>query len=66
MATAVILSPEEYTRLSEIEENHILLAEACERLEKNENSHRIPMADVMARHGITQEELDQMEDIAIG
>ncbi|MCD8325592.1 MAG: type II toxin-antitoxin system Phd/YefM family antitoxin [Lachnospiraceae bacterium] len=63
--TAFILSPEEYERLTEVEEGYALLTEAYERLAKNKDKSGIPMSEVMAHHGVTQEELDQMEDIAI-
>ncbi len=62
--TAFILSPKEYDRLTEIEEDYVLLSEAYERLQKNGDQSGIPLADVMAHHGITQEELDEMEDIS--
>lgn len=63
--TAFILSPNEYDRLSEIEEDYALLLEVYERLEKNGDKPGIPMADVMARHGITENDLDEIEDVEI-
>ena len=42
---AVILSPAEYQRLSEIEEDYLLLREAMERLEAG--TATTPMKDVM-------------------
>lgn len=63
--TAVILSPDEYERLTDLEEDYILLSEAYDRLENSGDKPGIPMADVMAHYNITQEELDQMEDVAI-
>ena len=38
--SAIILSPEEYTRLTEIEENYFLLLEANKRLDDNGNQHK--------------------------
>ena len=61
---AVILSPAEYARLSEIEEDYYLLLEATSRLAEN----RVPtlsMADVMEELGITGAELDAAEEPVI-
>ena len=60
---AVILSPAEYQRLSEIEEDYLLLREAMERLEAG--TATTPMKDVMEELGITEEELAATEDVAI-
>jgi len=61
---AVILSPSEYQRLSEIEEDYLLLREAMERLSAN-TAPTTPMVDVMRELGITEEALDAAEDVAI-
>ena len=61
---AVILSPEEYSRLSEIEEDYMLLMEATERLANN-TSPATPMEDVMKELGISHEELAEAEDVVI-
>ena len=63
--SAIILSPEEYERLAEIEENYLLLMEASERLKKNEGKNSIPFADVRSNLGITEQELNETEDIDI-
>lgn len=63
--SAVIFSPEDYARLTEIEENYTLLMEANTRLEVNGNKPAIPLNNVMAKLGITKEELDEMEDAEI-
>ncbi len=63
--TAVILSPAEYDRLTEIEEDNILLAEAYKRLEKNGDQAGIPFEEVMANLGITWGDLDSIEDVEI-
>ncbi|MCD8067829.1 MAG: hypothetical protein LUE87_02835 [Lachnospiraceae bacterium] len=63
--TVFILSPKEYDRLTELEENYVLLFEAYERLEKHGNEPGIPMADVMARHGISESDLNQTGDVEI-
>ena len=63
--SAIILSPEEYERLAEIEENYLLLMEASERLKKNEGKNSIHFADVLSSLGITEQELNDTEDIDI-
>lgn len=52
---AVILSPEEYERLSEIEEDYQLLLETTRRLNAPD-APVTPMADVMKELGVTEEE----------
>ena len=61
---AVILSPEEFYRLNEIEENYALLLEASERL-ANANASTTSFIDVMKELGISQDELDKAEDVVI-
>ncbi len=63
--SAVILAPEEYARLTEIEENYTLLLEATRRLEENGDKPGIPMETVMTELGIHPEELEEMEDVDI-
>ena len=45
-------------------EDEWLLALALER-KKNDNGVRYTHEEILARHGITQEELDEMEDVEI-
>lgn len=61
---AVILSPEEFYRLSEIEEDYALLLEATERLADTE-AKTYSMANVMDELGISQDEIDNAEDVII-
>ncbi len=61
---AVILSPEEYDRLNEIEEDFALLLEAEGRLAEN-TVPTVSMEDVMKESGITQEEADAIGDVEI-
>ena len=61
---AVILSPAEFQRLTEIEENYLLLQEAMDRLNHSAAS-ATPMDEVMKELGITDEELAQAEDVEI-
>ena len=63
--SAVILAPEEYTRLVEIEEDYMLFLEANRRLERNENSAAIPMEKVLADLGISETELADIQDVEI-
>lgn len=63
--TAFILSPDEYDRLTEMEEDYALLLEAYERLEKQGDKPGIPMAGVMSRHGISESDLDEIGDVEI-
>ena len=63
--SAVILSPEEYTRLTEIEENYMLLLEAANRLEENGVKPTVPMEKVMTDLGISEKELEEAEEVQI-
>ena len=53
----MILSPEEYTRLTEIEEDYRLLLEANSRLIENGDKPAISFESVIHDLGITEEEL---------
>lgn len=63
--SAVILSPEEYTRLTEIEEDYMLLLEANARLEKSEDISAISFDKILHDLDITETELEEAEDIEI-
>ena len=63
--SAVILSPEEYARLTEIEEDYYLLLEATKRIEKNGSKTTVSFDKVMSDLGITEDELAEMEDVNI-
>lgn len=63
--SAVILSPDEYYRLSEIEEDFHLLIEAEARLRENEGKPLISEKEALHELGITQEELDAAEELEI-
>ncbi len=60
--SAVILSPDEYTRLAEIEENYKLLLEATKRLAANEGKAALSEAEVLKHFGITDADLEEMEE----
>ena len=59
------MSPEEYTRLTEIEEDYFLLLEANKRLEDNGYNKTISFDSVMSNLGINEDELLDTEDIDI-
>lgn len=63
--SAVILSPEEYTRLTEIEEDYFLLLEANRRIEENGDKKTVSLDSVMNHLGISKEELLDAEDADI-
>ena len=61
--SAIILSPEEYTRLTEIEEDYFLLLEANRRMEGNGSNETISFDSVMNNLGINEDELLDMENL---
>lgn len=63
--SAIILSPEEYTRLTEIEENYYLLLEANRRIEENGDNKTISIDRVMKDLNISDEELADTGDVDI-
>ena len=63
--SAVILSPEEYTRLTEIEEDYFLLLEANKRLEENGDHQTIAFDSVIKNLGINEDDLLDTEDVDI-
>ncbi len=64
--SAVILSPDEYERLAEIEENYMLLIEAERRLAAHEGESDITEAALMEELGISQKEVNEAEEPIIG
>ena len=63
--SAVILSLEEYTRLTEIEEDYFFLLEANRRIEENGDKKTVSLDSVMDHLGISKEELLDAEDADI-
>ena len=61
---AVLLSPEEYYRLLETEENYHLLLLAQDRMENNDGAF-LSEADVMHRLDISETEVAQAADLEI-
>lgn len=63
--SAIILSPEEYTRLTEIEEDYYLLLEANKRMKDNGNNKTVLFDSVMSNLGISEDELLDTKDVDI-
>lgn len=63
--SAVIISPEEYIRLSEIAEDYYLLVEAQSRLKNNEGKEALSFEDVMRIYDISEEDIENAEDLEI-
>ena len=63
--SAIILSPEEYTRLTEIEEEYFLLLDTYKSMEDHGENKTIPFDYVMNNLGISKEELLDAEDVDI-
>ncbi len=61
----VVLTPDDFARMSELEENNELLAMALARLEANKDKPAIPAADVYARLGISNAEIDALDDVEL-
>jgi len=63
--SAVILSPEEYERFAEIEENYKLLLMAIDRLENTNLENLISETDILSQLNLTQQDVDEAEDVEI-
>ena len=62
---AILLSPAEFSRLMEMEENYRLLTLAQERLDGNNLAKARNESDVMKSLGITEADIDAAEDVEI-
>lgn len=62
--SAVIISPDEYVRLSEIAENYYLLTEAEERLRKS-SGKTLSFDEVMQNCGVTEDDIANAEELEI-
>lgn len=62
---AILLSPEEFNRLAEIEENYRLLTLAQERLDGGNLANAREEADVMRALGISEADVAAAEDVEI-
>lgn len=61
----VITTTDEYTYLTELEEDMALLAEAYARLTTNEGKEAIPAAQVYKELDVAADELDSMDDVEL-
>jgi hypothetical protein len=61
----VILSPEEYERLAEIEEDYQLLLLAQQRIANGDMERTVTFNDAMVDLGISETELNEAEDVEI-
>lgn len=61
--SAVILSPEEYKRLSEIEENYQLLLLAQKRIANGGLERTVTFDDAMTKLGISETEVSEAKDV---
>ena len=62
---AILLSPEEFSRLAEIEENYRLLTLAQERLSHDNLANARDEASVMQSLGISEADIDAAGDVEI-
>jgi PHD/YefM family antitoxin component YafN of YafNO toxin-antitoxin module len=62
---AVIISPEEYIRMSEIIQDHALLLLAEERLANHHKATELSHEQVLSEFGLTQTDLDSAGEIEI-
>ena len=62
---AVILSPKEFSRLSEIEEDYQLLLEANKRLANNIDATTLSREQLMRELNITEAEIANAKDVVI-
>ena len=58
----VLLSPEKYKELTDILDDHYLLALAEERM-RNDNAPTIPFEKILAKDGLTIADLEVMDDV---
>lgn len=62
---AVMVSPEEYDRLTEDSENLYLMQEALERLVKNEGKPHLTHDRLLRELGVTQDDIDALPDVEL-
>lgn len=62
---AVLLSPEEFSRLAEVEENYQLLLLAQERLASEKKRASVTEQEVMEALGISEEDIESAEDVEL-
>jgi len=63
--SAVILSPKEYERMSEVEENYHFLLLAQQRMENNNFDNAVTFEQAMVALGISATDIEEAEDLEI-
>lgn len=63
--SAVILSPEEYERLIEIEEDYILLTEVNKRIKESQDEETVSFETIMTNLNISENEFLDVEQVDI-
>lgn len=61
----VVLTPGDFARMSELQEDNDLLAMALDRLEANVGKRAIPASEVYDRLGINMDEVEAMDDVEL-
>lgn len=61
----VVITPADFTRMAELEEDNELLAMALARLEANKDKRTIPAEEAYAELGIDPKEIEQMDDVEL-
>ena len=65
LPSAIILSPEEYERILEIEENYKLLLAAAERISNKNLENAISEIDALKELNLTEDDITNAEDVEI-
>ncbi len=65
LPTAIIITPEEYSRLVGIEEDHLLFLEATKRVSNEKKQNTLTIETIMTELGISQTDIDNCEEIEL-
>lgn len=63
--SAVILAPEEYSRLVEIEQDYQLICTAVERLKANQGKDGVPLSEVLKKYDLSRKDIESVDDLEI-
>ena len=61
----VVVTPDDFVRLSEVEEDNALLVMSLSRLEANVGKPAVPAEDAYRELGVNPDEIDAMEDVEL-
>lgn len=61
----IVITPSDYRRMTELEEDLALMSVAMERLEANAGRPGIPAAEVYTKLGIDMAEIEAMDDVEL-